>query len=71
MEKDLIGALIHSSIEKNGIAVILEKFCMDNYNFLDVPDRDQQSYYYMVFDFTIQEYYYIEEKYVKLLENQT
>ena len=44
---------------------------MDNYNFLDVPDRDQQSYYYMVFDFTVQEYYYIGENEVKPLENQT
>lgn len=71
MEKDLIGALIHSSIETNGIAVILERFCMDNYNFPHDPDRDPQSYYYRVFDFTVQEYYYIGENEVKPLENQT
>lgn len=71
MEKYLIGALVRSIIEKNGIAVILEKFCMDNYNFLDVSDRDQQSYYYRVFDFTVQEYYYIGENEVRLLENNT
>lgn len=69
MEKDLIGALIHSSIETNGIAVILERLSMAN--FLNETNPDQESYYYKVFDFTVQEYYYIEEKYVKLLESQT
>ena len=66
MKKDLIGALIHSSIEKNGIAVILERLSMTN--FLHETNRDQESYYYRVFDFTVQEYYYIGENEVKLLE---
>lgn len=71
MEKDLIGALVYSFIEKNGIAVILEKLPMNTFLYDPETDRERESYYYMVFDFTIQEYYYIEEKYVKLLENQT
>ena len=69
MEKDLIGVLIHSSIEKNGIAVILERLSMAN--FLNEINPDQESYYYKVFDFTVQEYYYIGENEVKPLENQT
>jgi hypothetical protein len=69
MEKDLIGALIHSSIETNGIAVILERLSMAN--FLNEINPDQESYYYKVFDFTVQEYYYIGENEVKPLENQT
>ena len=69
MEKDLIGALIHSSIEKNGIAVILERLSMTN--FLHEKKQDQESYYYRVFDFTVQEYYYIGENEVRLLENKS
>ena len=69
MEKDLIGVLIHSSIEKNGIAVILERLSMTS--FLHEINQDQESYYYRVFDFTVQEYYYIGENEVRLLENQS